>query len=148
MNCSGLTREQALFTVYCVSVVVGVHYGTGRHLAEMILEPNGVRHFVLSMKVLLPSYTTYAFADRYTGMVDCRVSLCLLHYIPQAQHWIFPPASLREGKPQNGYLGDFERRHRVQLLLLRLYYFSVSTYLALLEPLRCSSSIFERQMRQ
>ncbi|KAH8596829.1 hypothetical protein B0O99DRAFT_94649 [Bisporella sp. PMI_857] len=39
-----------LFTLYCAFVLDGVHYGTGRHLLEMIEEPHGIQNFVLSMK--------------------------------------------------------------------------------------------------
>lgn len=46
-----LTFVKALFTFYCAFVLDGVHYGTGRHLKDIMKEPHGDRNFVIGMKV-------------------------------------------------------------------------------------------------
>lgn len=42
---------KALFSFYCGFVIVGVEYGTGRHVQDIMEEPDGQANFVFAMKV-------------------------------------------------------------------------------------------------
>ena len=71
-----LTMLQFLFIVFCSYEITGVHFGTGRHVAD-IVEQGGSVPKAMQVSYTPPQYFVVSCLTSYIDVVDLRTSLRL-----------------------------------------------------------------------